>query len=147
MTNYSFKDLTGAFVHPLVGSYILAGGNVGLGQITITNATDRTVHDTAADGSVMVSYIAGDSGAAAIEVQQTSDLHSFLLDWFNLIKTLADNGDVSQWAAATLSLRSLLDGTVHTLTGVSPSKVPDKVYQSQGQRVTWNLMAASVVTE
>ncbi|HLH04948.1 MAG TPA: phage protein [Bryobacteraceae bacterium] len=147
MTTYSFKDLTGAFVHPLVGSYILAGGNVGLGQITITNATDRTAHDTAADGSVMVSYIAGDSGAATIEVQQTSDLHSFLLGWFNQLKTLADSGDVSLWAAGVLSLRNLEDGTVHTLTGVSPSKVPDKVYQAQGQRVTWNLMAAAVISE
>jgi hypothetical protein len=146
-TTYSFKDLTGAFVHPLVGSFILAGAETGIGQITITNATDRTAHDTAADGSVMVSYLAGDSGAAAIEVQQTSELHIFLLSWFNRIKTLADTGDVSQWAAAVLSLRNLEDGSVHTLTGVSPSKVPDKVYQAQGQRVTWNLMAAAVISE
>jgi len=147
MTTYSFKDLTGAFVHPLVGSFILAGGNVGLGQITIANATDRTVHDTAADGSVMVSYIAGDSGSVSIEVQQTSDLHAFLLAWFNIVKTAADAGDVGPWAAGLLTLRNLDDGSVHTLSGVSPSKVPDKVYQAQGQKVTWNLMAALVTNE
>jgi hypothetical protein len=147
MTTYSFKDLTGAFVHPLVGSYIMAGGNVGLGQVTITNATDRTVHDTAADGSVMVSYIAGDSGAASVEVQQTSDLHSFLLIWFNAVKTAADLGDVTNWAAGVLALRNIVDGSIHTLTGVSPSKVPDKVYQAQGQKITWTLMAAAVISE
>ncbi|HEX4209512.1 MAG TPA: phage protein, partial [Candidatus Binataceae bacterium] len=113
----------------------------------ITNATDRTVHDTAADGSVMVSYIAGDSGAAAIEVQQTSDLHSFLLIWFNAVKTAADLGDVTNWAAGVLSLRNIVDGSIHTLTGVSPSKVPDKVYQAQGQKITWTLMAAAVISE
>jgi hypothetical protein len=147
MTTYSFKDLTGAFVHPIAGSFILAGGNVGLGQITITNATDRTAHDTAADGSVMVSYVAGDSGGATIEVQQTSDLHAYLLAWFNIVKTAADNGDVGGWAAGVLCVRSMDDGAIHTLTGVSPSKVPDKTYAAQGGRVTWSLMSARVISE
>jgi hypothetical protein len=146
-STYSFKDLTGAFVHPLAGSYILAGGNVGLGQVTISAATDRTVHDTASDGSVMVSYIAGDSGSATIEVQQTSGLHAFLLQWFNLVKVNADLGDVINWASGTLVLRNLLDGSLHTLTGVSPSKIPDKVYASQGGKITWVLMAAGVTSE
>lgn len=146
-TIYSFKDLTGAFVHPIAGSYILAGGNVGLGQISFSAATDRTVHDTSSDGSVMVSYIAGDSGSASIEVQQTSSLHNFLLNWFNLVKVAADLGDVINWASATLVLRNLLDGTLHTLTGVSPSKIPDKTYAAQGGKVTWVLMAASVTQE
>jgi hypothetical protein len=110
-------------------------------------STDRTAHDTAADGSVMVTYVAGDSGGATIEVQQTSDLHLYLLSWFNLVKTAADNGAVGPWAAGVLSLRNLEDGSVHTLTGVSPSKVPDKTYAAQGGRVTWSLMAARVISE
>lgn len=147
MTTYSFKDLTGAFVHPLAGSYIFAGGQVGVGQITITNATDRTAHDTAADGSVMVSYIAGDSGGATIEVQQTSTLHDFLLGWFNAVKTSAELGAVGPWAAGILRLHNTIDGSTHTLTGVSPSKVPDKTYAAQGGRVTWSIMAARVDNE
>ncbi len=147
MTTYSFKDLTGAFVHPLVGSYILGGGHVGLGQITIAMTQDRTVQDVASDGSVMVSYIPGDNGTISIEVQQTSDLHNFLLNWFNACKTAADLGDVGLWAGAVISIRNLVDGSVHTATGVSPGKVPDKVYQMQGQKITWTLPAASIINE
>ena len=147
MTTYSFKDLTGAFVHPLVGNYILGGGNIGMGQLTIAMSTDRTVHDVASDGSVMVSYIPGDNGQIMIEVQQTSDLHNFLLGWFNACKTAADLGDISTWSAAVISIRNIVDGSFHTLTGISPGKIPDKVYQAQGQKITWTLPAAKVISE
>ncbi len=147
MTLYSFKDLTGAYIHPLGGQYILGGGNVGLGQITISMVQDRTVTDMSADGSAMVSYIAGDNGTISIEVQQTSDLHSFLLSTFNSCKTAADNGDVSDWAAGTITVRNLLDGSGHTATGVSFGKVPDKVYQQTGQKVTWTLPCARIINE
>jgi Protein of unknown function (DUF3277) len=146
-TTYSFKDLTGGFVHPIAGSYILNGGHIGLGQITISMTQDRTVQDVSSDGSVMVSYIAGDNGTIAIEVQQTSSLHEFLLSWFNACKTAADSGDVTNWASASISIRNLLDGSTHTATGVSPGKVPDKVYQKQGQNITWTLPAARIVSE
>jgi hypothetical protein len=146
-STYSFKDLTGAFVHPLAGTYILGGGNVGMGQITISMAQDRTVQDVAADGSVMVSYIAGDNGSCSLEVQQTSDLHDFLLGWFNLCKTAADLGDITNWAAGALSVRNIVDGSVHTLTGISPGKVPDKTYTAQGGKITWVLPAANVINE
>jgi hypothetical protein len=126
-TTYSFKDLSGAFIHPLVGSYPLGGGNVGLGQI--------------------VSYIAGDNGSVSIEVQQTSDLHTFLLGWFNACKTAADAGNVTLWAAGALSVRNILDGSSHAMTGVSPGKVPDKTYASQGGKVTWVLPCAKIINE
>jgi len=60
------------------------------------------------------------------------------------LATAADGGDVSQWASATLSFRSLTDGTYHNLTGISPAKIPDKTYAAQGGNVTWNLMAADI---
>ena len=146
-TTYSFKSLSGAFIHPLVGSYPIGGGNVGMGQLTIAMTTDRSSQDVAADGSVMISYIAGDNGTISIEVQQTSDLHSFLLGWFNAVKTAADLGNVSLWAAAAFSVRSNLDGASHTMTGLSPGKVPDKTYASQGGKITWSLPCARIINE
>lgn len=147
MTTYSFKDLAGVIVHPYTGSYILGGGNIGLGQVTVEKTTDRTAHDIAADGSVMVSYIPGDNGTITIEVQQTSDLHNFLQSWFNLCRTAADNGDPSQWASAAISLRNLVDGSHHTATGVSPGKEAAKSYSSQGGKITWVLPAARIINE
>jgi hypothetical protein len=108
-------------------------------------ATTRTAHDVAADGTVMVSYVAGDNGDVDIDVQESSALHSSLLALWNLCILAANNDDVSGWAATIISFRMLTDGTQHILTGCSFDKVPDKPYESAGKRVTWKLMAANVI--
>ena len=143
---YSFKDLTGVLTNPTFGVTIpLTGGNVGFGSMTITMTTERTVHDVAADGTVMGSYIAGDNGAVDLEIQQTSTLHHQLLALYNLCVTAANNEDVSGWLSTNISFRTILDGSVHVLSGVSFGKIPDKPYQAAGQKVRWALLAANVV--
>jgi hypothetical protein len=146
-TTYSFKDLSGAFTHPLTGPYPIGGGNIGLGQIVVSMTIDRTVQDMSADGSCMVSYIAGDNGSVSIEVQQTSDLHTFLLGWFNQCKTAADAGNVAPWTAAAMSVRNMLDGSSHAMSGVSPGKIPDKTYASAGGKITWTLPCAKIISQ
>ena len=145
-TTYSFKDLVGVLVNTAYGvSFPLTGGNIGLGQITISMSTERTVHDVAADGTVMPSYVAGDNGTVAIEVQQTSNLHHELLSLYNLSVTAANADDVSGWAGTQISFRTLLDGSTHLLTGVSFGKIPDKPYQAHGAKLTWQLLAANII--
>jgi len=145
---YSFKSLVGVLTNSAFGVSIpLTGGNVGFGQMTVTMTTERTAHDVASDGTVMVSYLAGDNGDCAIEVQESSVLHSALLSLYNQAITAANNDDVSGWAATTISFRMLTDGTSHVLSGVSFGKIPDKPYQASGQKVTWRLMAANVVNQ
>jgi hypothetical protein len=144
-TPYSFKDLVGAITNGLFGiSYAITGGNVGAGSITLTMTTERTAHDVAADGVVMPSYIAGDNGEVAIEVQQTSKLHHQLLILYNLCVTAAEAGDLLPWAATVISFRTVIDGSTHICNGVSFAKVPDKPYQASGQKITWRLMAANI---
>lgn len=143
---YSFKALTGVLVNPALGVTIpLTGGNVGAGQFTVAMQQERTMHDVAADGTVMISYVAGDNGTLAIEVQESSYLHAELTALYNTLLTAANNYDVSAWAATTISFRMLTDGSQHILSGVSFQKFPDKPYQAHGQRVTWNLMVANAV--
>ena len=145
---YSFKSLTGVLVNPVFGVTIsLTGGNIGAGSFSIRMATTRTVHDVAADGTVMVSYVAGDNGEVDINVQESSTLHTELLALWNLCLLAANNDDVSGWAATSISFRMLTDGTLHTLTGCSFDKVPDKPYEASGQRITWKLMAANIVNQ
>jgi hypothetical protein len=136
-STYSFLDLSGAMVTP-VGAYIFTGE--GIGDLTVSMLTDRTVHDTGADGSIMVSKIAGNNGSITINVQQTSNLHKFLLKWFNAMLI----GDTALWAASSILLRNVVIGTSHICTGISPQKVPDNPYQSQVQRVSWTLMCADI---
>ena len=144
---YSFKSLVGVLKNSIVGVVIpLTGGNIGLGGITIRMTTSRTVHDVAADGTVMPSYLAGANGEVDIEVQETSILHKALLTLYNALVLQADLDDILGWAATSISFALLIDGSVHTLTGVSFDKIPDKPYQAAGQKITWKLMAASITS-
>jgi hypothetical protein len=56
----------------------------------------------------------------------------------------ADGADILGWAATSISFALLIDGSVHTLTGVSFEKIPDKPYQAAGQKITWKLLAANI---
>lgn len=142
---YSFKDLVGVLTNTTFGvSVPLTGGNIGNGSVTITMTTERTVHDVAADGTVMPSYIAGRNGTIALEIQQTSILHHELLSLYNILEERANADDVSGWASTVISFRTILDGSTHILSGVSFSKIPDKPYQAHGQNVHWSLMAADI---
>lgn len=147
MTTYSFRDLTASFASPLAGVFPLTGGELGAGQITVAYSTTRSQQAVSSDGNVMVSYIPGDNGTITIEMQQTCLLHEFLLGWFNACKTAADNGDITNWASATLSMRNIVEGTSHQCSGISPEKIPDKSYAVAGGNITWVLMAASIISQ
>lgn len=146
-TTYSFKALNGAMTCPGIGFTLLFGGQLGTGGITVANATDHTVHDTAADGVVMPSFVAGDSGNIVLECQQTSIIHSMLLSWLNALKTAAMLGDLSNWANTSMLLIETTTGQSHRATGVSPNKIPDKSYSAQGGKVTWTLPACNIVNQ
>jgi hypothetical protein len=142
---YSFKALTGVLTNPVFGVTLpLTGGNIGAGKFTIEMSTERTVQDIAADGTVMPSYISANNGTLAVEVQESSVLHSDLLDLYNQAILAAESDDVEGWAAMVVSFRMMTDGSQHTLSGVSFSKVPGKPYESAGQKITWMLQACDV---
>jgi hypothetical protein len=137
-TTYSFEDVSVTISHPSFGQYVANGQ--GLGSISTVMAADRTTHDVSADGSVMVSKIKNRSGSHAIAIQQTSDLHRWLLKLFNYLET----APASEWASVVVVIRSPLMQDSSTSTGVSFQKIADKPYQTQGQQVTWTLMAADI---
>jgi len=137
-TTYSFLDLSGALVHPSLGAYIFTGQ--GVGQVTVTMTQERTAHSLGADGTVMVSKMAGHNGQVQIQCQQTSNVHK----WLTAAENAVYIADTDQWASMTATLRNTSDGTTHIITGMSFGKVPDKVYQAEGQMVTWTLWAANI---
>ena len=139
-TTYSFLDLAGAIIHPLYpgGPYLFTGE--GVGSANVNMLTERTAHDVAADGSIMVSKIAGNNGQITIECQQTSLVHKYLLGLYNYLVAAS----AGEWAMAAVSLRNVSDGTSHIATGMSFQKIPDKQYQAQGQMVNWTLFAADI---
>lgn len=137
-TTYSFLDLSGAIEHPLLGAYSFTGQ--GVGEVSVAMSTEKTHHEVAADGSVMVSKIAGNNGTITVKCQQTSMVHKWLLAAFNALVI----ADTDQWAKMSSLLRNASDGTSHIVSGISFNKIPDKSYQAQGQNVTWTLPAADI---
>lgn len=135
---YSFEDVTGSLNHPSVGAASTTGA--GVGTITTTMAGDKTAHDLAADGTVMISKLAGSNGTVAIALQQTSELHKYLLKWYNYIVT----APAAEWAKMNITIKSANLGDMTVCTGVSPQKLADRPYQAQGSHVTWNLMCAEI---
>lgn len=138
MSTYSFLDVTGSITHPSVGAYTFTGE--GIGEMSVSMSTDRTAHDVAADGAVMVSKLAGSNGTITIQAQQTSSLHNWLLNWYNYLYA----ADTDEWAQSNILIRAPKMGRSHVATGVSPQKIGDTPYQAQGQRVTWTLMCADL---
>lgn len=145
-STYAYRNVVGSFTDPDVGVYIFQG-QVGVKHLMISNTMDRGVIDIAADGAAMVSYIAGANGGVQIEMQQTSSLHQFFTNWANTKFTNADNGNADNFAAAAMCVTDLLTLETKTLTGVFPVKIPDVPYGDRGATVTWQLLAANVVSQ
>ncbi len=137
-TTYSFLDMSGSLSHTLLGDYVFTGQ--GVGSLTVSYSTEKSAHNVAADGVVMVSKIAGHNGMLTISCQQTSALHKWLLKSSN---TLYD-AETAQWAQMSATLRNTSDGTSHIVKGISFGKHPDKAYAAQGGMVNWSLFAADI---
>jgi superfamily I DNA and RNA helicase len=135
---YSFQDVSVTFSHPSVGQYVATGS--GIGSINITMANDKTTHDTAADGNVMISKIKTRNGSIALSIQQVSWLNTWLTKWLNYLETAG----ADEWAQTKIVVRAPNMGETITAVGVTPQKMPDRPYQAQGQQVTWNLMAGDI---
>ncbi len=137
-TTYSFADTVGSIHSGLLEDYSFVGD--GIGSITISKQTDRTTHQVAADGSIMISKIPGNNGTVSIECQQSSPLHKWLSKWFQNLW----NSPTSEWASTSIYIENKHLGTRHIITGVSPTKEPDVPYQTQGANITWQLLAADI---
>lgn len=138
-TTYSFNDIYCVLSHPSFPAYTVNGQ--GVGEISFTYADDNTIHERAADGSVMISKVKADNGTITISVQQTSDLHKWLKRFFNFLHLQSS----ASWAEMMINLSSpagLFDTIV--AVGVSPTKRADQPYQAQGQMVTWSFHAANI---
>lgn len=142
-TVYSFSDITAAITHASKGQFLIDGSGTdgtGTGSITVSMANDRSAHDLAADGSVMVSKIRAGNGTITVNAQQTSPIHRWLLGLSNYL----DGAGTDEWAGIGITIRASAMKETTIATGVSFQKLPDKPYQQQGQQVAWVLMAADI---
>jgi hypothetical protein len=146
-TTYSFKDLTGAIASPLAGPFVLAGGSLGSGKISVEMTHEWTEQDVGVDGAVMVSASPGQNGMVKISCQQTSAINAYLKAAQNLHQNALLNGDSSNWAAIALDLQNPVTGDQNICTGVSFSKKPPQPYGGKGEYIEWNLPAANIANQ
>lgn len=137
-STYSFTDINATISHPDYGAITIQGE--GIGDLTISKMTDRSVHDVAADGNIMVSKIAGNNGTVSINAQQTSRLHNWFQGLFNYLW----GADTGQWAQISLTFIAPKMQKTYYCTGGSFVKEPDEPFQSQGQRVTWSILFTDI---
>ncbi|WP_302225952.1 phage protein [Veillonella magna] len=137
-TVYAFEDISAVFSHPSYGQYSLQGE--GAGDIQITKSMERTAHDVAADGHVMVSKIAGNNGNVTVNAQQTSSLHNWLQGLFNYLVSAPHD----EWAKISLTIRSPMMAKTYICTGGAFQKEGDEQFQAQGGRIAWVLMFADI---
>ena len=137
-STYSFTDITATISHPSYGSYSLEGE--GIGDMTISKVTDRTAHDVAADGHIMVSKIAGNKGNITITAQQTSGLHNWLQGLFNYLV----GAPTDEWAQMSMTITAPKMNKTYYGTGGAFVKEPDEPFQAQGQRVSWGILFADL---
>lgn len=139
-TTYSFLDISGSFFHPKTGPFILNGN--GVGKLTIQSDSDRTVHEYATDGTVIIKKIPEVGGKIIISCQQTSALHSWLLWAYSIITQVGDDKD---WATMLMLIRDIQHGTQYNIKGVSFSAVPEINYGDKGTDVSWSMVYAAML--
>lgn len=130
---YSFGSATIVVASPSGTTYTATGK--GVGQVTITPATERTVQDVAADGAIMNSKVLGANGTVAFNVQQTSQFHQWLLDEFNY----AVAAPAGKWAGYTVTITAPSMAVKLTMSGAAFQNLPDFSFQADGQQYSWTL--------
>jgi hypothetical protein len=145
LATYSYKDITGSFQGPAVNIMFGGGATSGINKMMVRMSTERTVEKTGADGTVMPSSIAGDSGEIEIECLQNGTAHQQFVAWLNALITGANTGDVTQWASTNCYIKSQITGNYHNCQGVSPTKLPDVPYEAEGSTITWLFKCANII--
>ena len=138
---YSFSDLHVVFSHPAYGSFTAVGQ--GIGDMSIEEITTKVEHDTAADGSIMVSIIKADNGRMNLNVQQTSNLNKWFQGLYNYLKT----APTSQKSLINATVRAIETGTTHICTKGAFENSATRNYQAQGQRNSWGILFVDIQTK
>ena len=138
-TTYAFKEVKATVSHPLVGQKTVNGE--GIGTVTVAYADDLTQSDVGADGSVMVSKIESRRGTIALEIQQTSSLNKWLINYANVIQ----NAAASQWAYGLFTMsENFTNGINITGANLALQKRPDHADAQNGGRVSWVFFSPNI---
>lgn len=140
-TTYSFLDLSGSIFHPKTGPFIFTGN--GTGKLSIQPASERTLHEYASDGTVILVKTPDIGGKIVIQCQQVSTVNSWLLWAYSIITSPL--GDDKDWGRMVMLIRDVQHGTQYNIRGVSFVSIPETNFEAEGGPVVWTLMYAAML--
>lgn len=132
MGTYSFLDTQGSFTGP--GGSFSVGNGAGVAEEGISYARDDDQTDTAtgADGTIMHSLSASQTGTITVRLLKTSPTNKKLQDCHNLQRTTA-----ALWGINTLAFSNATTGDQVVLTQGAFIKTPDNGYAKDGNTLEW----------
>ena len=137
-TVYSLADVRAVMYHQDVGQCVLSAQ--GMGKISVTSSGDLSSHTATADGYVVVNRLRANHGIITLEVPQNSSADEFLRRWARYLK----NAQSYLFALTALNIVDQMGGFTIYCEGVTPQKIPDRVYDQTSGNVSWTLLAASI---
>ena len=137
-TVYSLADVRAVIYHQDVGQCVLSSS--GAGKISITHSGDLSSHTATADGYVVVNRLRSGHGMITIEVPQNSSADEYLRRWSRYLKSCQSY----LFAITALNIVDQMGSFTIYCEGVTPQKIPERVYDLTSGNVSWTLLAASI---
>ena len=129
---YSFLDVKAAISGPGGNFSIGKGAGVTTEGLVIAPTGDNNVMLVGADGEVMHSLLADQSGTLTVNVLKTSDTNANLQDMFNLQSRSAAN-----WGQNTIVINHMATGDTITCSQTAFKTRPTNTYATEGGIMTW----------
>jgi|ERR1700753_758873 len=132
MATYSFLNIVATLSAP--GAVVNLGYGAGNADeaITVAMAEDKTTTTTGADGSIMHSLHAGQTGTMSVRLLKTSPVNQQLSDLMNAQRLVP-----SIFGQNVITIRDAMRGDVITGTQMAFVKFPDVAYAKEGNVQDW----------
>lgn len=134
MTTYSFMSVTAAISGPN-GSFDLSNGN-SEGGISHSMREDKNAQTVGADGTVMNSLHAGNTGTVTVRLLKTSPVNALLSNMY-----AADKSDATVWGQNVITIRDVARGDHVTCSQCAFKKFPDETWDKEGPALEWTFDA------
>jgi hypothetical protein len=132
MATYSFLNVAATITGP-GGSFSLGSGSGDAEEgITVAMVDDKDAMTTGADGSIMHSLRASNSGRLSVRLLKTSPVNALLSALYNYQRTSS-----SYWGQNVLVVSDVARGDVVTGSQIAFTKQPDIVYAKDGNMNEW----------
>jgi hypothetical protein len=135
---YSFEDVLATIVGPSGTTPLGVSAAPAAEGITVSKEAKNT-KTVGADGSVMFSMHANESGKVTVRLQKTSPVNAILSAMYRL-----DSSTALNWGKNVIIITEIATGDVYTCTGCAFTQHPSNTYATEGNTLDWEFDAGVV---